>query len=144
MPDMTSVAAAGEARHLQRGSSCQPRPIPPLLVFLALLLFDTRLVSLPPATRFGQVIASVGFGRDVSQNRTLKTLWARDVADPPDKNMYQCRRFLYSSLKHCFNASTVTPQSRGVFLSNTASTDTLLAAYTASTSTLSISRYSPS
>ncbi|ETW81237.1 hypothetical protein HETIRDRAFT_451079 [Heterobasidion irregulare TC 32-1] len=126
-----------------------PFPIPPLLallfaVYLALLLFDTRLVSLPAPTRFGQVVASAGFGRDVSQNRTLKTLWARDAADTPDENMYQRRRLLYSSLKHRFNASTITPQSHGVFPFNTASADTLLVAYTASTVTLSNSRSSPS
>ena len=45
----------------------------------------------------GEVVASAGFRRDVAQNGTLQTLWARDAADPLDENMCVRARFLSSS-----------------------------------------------
>ncbi|ETW82405.1 hypothetical protein HETIRDRAFT_108707 [Heterobasidion irregulare TC 32-1] len=83
----------------------------------------------------------------------LSTTTSRRPNPPSPPPLLSSRSFLRSILlsysstpafKHHFNASTITPQSHGIFLSNTASADTLFAAYTASMGTLSISRSSPS
>lgn len=44
---------------------------------------DTNIYGL------GEVVASSGFRRAISaEGGTLQTMWARDIADPVDENMY--------------------------------------------------------
>ena len=69
-------------------------PIPPLLtllfaVSLALLLFDTHLVSLPAPTHFSEV----GLRELRLAEQYTADLWKRDAVDPPDENVYQRTRF---------------------------------------------------
>ncbi|KII83963.1 glycoside hydrolase family 31 protein [Plicaturopsis crispa FD-325 SS-3] len=71
----------------------------------------------------GEVIASSGFRRDVSQNGSIQTLWARDVGDPIDANEYGSHPIY---LEHRFNSTTNTSQSHGVFILSSAGADILL------------------
>ncbi|THU98206.1 hypothetical protein K435DRAFT_828477 [Dendrothele bispora CBS 962.96] len=82
--------------------------------------------SLPLNTNIyglGEYIASSGFRRDVANEGTIQTMWARDVGDPTDENMYGSHPFY---LEHRFDESTNTSQSHGVFLLNSAGSDILL------------------
>ncbi|THH14082.1 hypothetical protein EW146_g6217 [Bondarzewia mesenterica] len=72
----------------------------------------------------GEVVSSSGFRRDVSQNGTIQTLWARDDADPVNENIYGSHSVY---LEHRFNETSHTSQSHGVFLSSAAGSDIFLA-----------------
>ncbi len=88
-----------------RISSLPQTPIPPVIPTdnsTALdgfpLVFEDQYLqltsSLPLGTNvygLGEVIASSGFRRDVGSNGgkgTIQTMWARDVGDPVDENVY--------------------------------------------------------
>ncbi|KAJ3793712.1 glycosyl hydrolases family 31-domain-containing protein [Lentinula aff. detonsa] len=83
--------------------------------------------SLPLNTNIyglGEVIASSGFRRNVASNGgSIQTLWARDIADPVDQNMYG-NHPIY--LEHRFNETTNEAQSHGVFLFSSSGADILL------------------
>ncbi|KDR73230.1 hypothetical protein GALMADRAFT_251812 [Galerina marginata CBS 339.88] len=69
----------------------------------------------------GEVVASSGFRRNVGG--TVQTMWARDVGDPVDENIYGAHPVY---LEHRFDATTNTSQSHGVFLLSAAGGDILL------------------
>ncbi|TFK33736.1 glycosyl hydrolases family 31-domain-containing protein [Crucibulum laeve] len=72
----------------------------------------------------GEVVSSSGFRRNVGPNGgTIQTMWARDVADPVDENVYGSHP-LY--LEHRFNVATNNSQSHGVFLLSANGGDILL------------------
>ncbi|KAH7869303.1 glycosyl hydrolases family 31-domain-containing protein [Lentinula edodes] len=72
----------------------------------------------------GEVIASSGFRRNVASNGgSIQTLWARDIADPIDQNMYG-NHPVY--VEHRFNETTNEAQSHGVFLFSSSGADILL------------------
>ncbi|KAF8154898.1 glycosyl hydrolases family 31-domain-containing protein [Crassisporium funariophilum] len=82
------------------------------------LPLDTNIYGL------GEVISSSGFRRNVGPNGgTIQTMWARDVADPVDENVYGSHPMY---LEHRFNPETNTSQSHGVFLLSAAGGDILL------------------
>ncbi|KAF5346403.1 hypothetical protein D9758_012755 [Tetrapyrgos nigripes] len=81
------------------------------------LPLDTNIYGL------GEYIASSGFRRDVANKGSIQTMWARDIQDPTDQNMYGSHPFY---LEHRFNESTNTSQSHGVFLLSAAGSDVLL------------------
>ncbi|THU98207.1 hypothetical protein K435DRAFT_777589 [Dendrothele bispora CBS 962.96] len=84
------------------------------------LPFDTNIYGL------GEAVASSGFRRDVGTGKTggtVQTMWARNIADPVDGNMYGSHPFY---MEHRFNESTNTSQSHGVFLMSSAGSDILL------------------
>ncbi|KAI0310612.1 glycosyl hydrolases family 31-domain-containing protein, partial [Amylostereum chailletii] len=72
----------------------------------------------------GEAVATSGFRRDIGQNGTVQTMWARDDADPENENLYGAHAVY---LEHRFNASNNLSQSHGVFLSNAAGADVVLA-----------------
>ncbi|THU98216.1 hypothetical protein K435DRAFT_721010 [Dendrothele bispora CBS 962.96] len=86
----------------------------------------------------GEYIASSGFRRDVAKKGSIQTMWARDIQDPTDENMYGSHPFY---LEHRFNESTNTSQSHGVFLLNAAGSDILLATPPNSSTSLIQYRY---
>ncbi|KAK7679938.1 hypothetical protein QCA50_016884 [Cerrena zonata] len=74
----------------------------------------------------GEVLARSGFRRDVGTNNgagTIQTMWARNVADPLDNNVYGSHPIY---MEHRFNSTTNTSASHGVFLFNAAGSDILL------------------
>ncbi|KAF9457114.1 glycosyl hydrolases family 31-domain-containing protein [Collybia nuda] len=72
----------------------------------------------------GEVIASSGFRRDIGAGGgSIQTMWARDVADPIDENIYGSHPIY---LEHRFDESTQESQSHGVFLMSAAGGDILL------------------
>ncbi|KAH9475774.1 Alpha-glucosidase [Psilocybe cubensis] len=72
----------------------------------------------------GEVVASSGFRRNVGPNGgTIQTMWARDIADPVDENIYGSHPVY---LEHRFDEKTNTSQSHGVFLLSAAGGDILL------------------
>ncbi|KAJ4469268.1 glycoside hydrolase family 31 protein [Lentinula aciculospora] len=82
------------------------------------LPLDTNIYGL------GEVIASSGFRRNIASNGgSIQTLWARDIADPIDQNMYG-NHPVY--LEHRFNETTNEAQSHGVFLFSSSGADILL------------------
>ncbi|KAH9836846.1 glycosyl hydrolases family 31-domain-containing protein [Rhodofomes roseus] len=123
-----------------RLSSLPPTPIPPLNASdssTALdgfpLVFEDQYLQLTSALPydaniygFGEVIASSGFRRDVGVNGspgTIQTMWARDVADPVDENIYGSHSIY---LEHRHNETTQKAQSHGVYHFSAAGSDTLL------------------
>ncbi|KAK7442993.1 hypothetical protein VKT23_015940 [Stygiomarasmius scandens] len=84
------------------------------------LPFDTNIYGL------GEAVSSSGFRRDIGTGATggtIQTMWARNIADPVDGNMYGSHPFY---MEHRFNDSTRISQSHGVFLMNSAGSDILL------------------
>ncbi|KAF8174420.1 galactose mutarotase-like domain-containing protein, partial [Pholiota molesta] len=74
----------------------------------------------------GEVVASSGFRRDVGASGgpgTIQTMWARDIADPVDQNIYGSHPVY---LEHRFDPKTNSSQSHGVFLLSAAGGDILL------------------
>ncbi|KAF4566163.1 hypothetical protein EYR36_011578 [Pleurotus pulmonarius] len=74
----------------------------------------------------GEVVASSGFRRDVGAHGgrgTIQTMWARDIADPIDENIYGSHPVY---LEHRYNAATKKSHSHGVFLLSAAGADILL------------------
>lgn len=69
----------------------------------------------------GEVVASAGFRR--STNLTIQTMWARDIADPIDENVYGSHPFY---LEHRYNEATGQSSSHGVFLFSSAGSDILI------------------
>ncbi|OJT04578.1 Alpha-glucosidase [Trametes pubescens] len=122
-----------------RASSLPPTPIPPVIAddnSTALdgfpLLFEDQYLQLTSALPLGanvyglgEVVASSGFRRDVGTNGpgTIQTMWARDIADPLDENVYGSHSIY---LEHRFNVTTKRSQSHGVFHFSAAGSDTLL------------------
>ncbi|KAJ3758275.1 glycoside hydrolase family 31 protein [Lentinula raphanica] len=82
------------------------------------LPLDTNIYGL------GEVIASSGFRRNIASNGgSIQTLWARDIADPVDQNMYG-NHPIY--LEHRFNETTNEAQAHGVFQFSSSGADILL------------------
>ncbi|KAL6305606.1 glycosyl hydrolases family 31-domain-containing protein [Sparassis latifolia] len=123
-----------------RIASLPQTPIPPVIPgdgSTALdgfpLVFEDQYLqltsALPRGTNIyglGEVIASSGFRRDVGTDDgvgTIQTMWARDIADPVDQNMYGSHPIY---LEHRYNETTKTSQSHGVFHFSSAGSDTLL------------------
>ncbi|KAI0778948.1 glycosyl hydrolases family 31-domain-containing protein [Trametes elegans] len=123
-----------------RASSLPSTPIPPVIEddnSTALdgfpLVFEDQYLQLTSALPLGaniyglgEVIASSGFRRDVGTNGgngSIQTMWARDIADPVDENMYGSHPVY---LEHRYNESTNRAQSHGVFHFSAAGSDTLL------------------
>lgn len=68
----------------------------------------------------GEAVASSGFRRDVGTSNssdgglgTIQTMWARDVADPIDENMYGMHAVY---MEHRYDEASRTGKSHGVFL----------------------------
>ncbi|KAI8981316.1 glycosyl hydrolases family 31-domain-containing protein [Trametes punicea] len=123
-----------------RVSSLPPTPIPPVIPddnSTALdgfpLVFEDQYLQLTSALPLGaniyglgEVVASSGFRRDVGTNGgkgTIQTMWARDIADPIDQNMYGSHPIY---LEHRYNETTKRSQSHGVLHFSAAGSDTLL------------------
>ncbi|KAF5346407.1 hypothetical protein D9758_012761 [Tetrapyrgos nigripes] len=110
------------------------------------LVFEDQFLQLTSALPFntniyglGEAVASSGFRRDVGTGPTggtVQTMWARNIADPIDGNMYGSHPFY---LEHRFNSTTGTSQSHGVFLMSSAGSDILL--LTPSKSNVSLIQY---
>ncbi|KAI0089781.1 glycosyl hydrolases family 31-domain-containing protein [Irpex rosettiformis] len=74
----------------------------------------------------GEVVASSGFRRDVGTDGgvgTIQTMWARNIADPIDENVYGSHPIY---LEHRFDESTNRSKSHGVFLFSASGSDILL------------------
>ena len=85
-----------------RPQSLPATPIPPVIQddnSTALdgfpLVFEDQYLQLTSALPLGaniyglgEAVATSGFRRDISVNGTLQTMWARDIADPENGNMY--------------------------------------------------------
>ncbi|KAF8587460.1 glycoside hydrolase family 31 protein [Ramaria rubella] len=74
----------------------------------------------------GEVVASSGFRRDVGTDGgvgTVQTLWARDIADPIDQNIYGSHPIY---LEHRFDEASSSSSSHGVFLFSSEGQDILL------------------
>ncbi|GJE89250.1 glycoside hydrolase family 31 protein [Phanerochaete sordida] len=73
----------------------------------------------------GEAVASSGFRREVGVDGpgTIQTMWARDIADPVDQNLYGSHSVY---LEHRYNETTHRAQTHGVFLFNAAGADILL------------------
>ncbi|KAI0033871.1 glycosyl hydrolases family 31-domain-containing protein [Vararia minispora EC-137] len=94
------------------------------------LVFEDRYLQLTSALPLdaniyglGEAVATSGFRRDISQNGTIQTMWARDAATPEDENMYGSHPVY---LEHRINATTGASASHAVFLSSAAGADVLL------------------
>ncbi|KAG6827387.1 hypothetical protein H0H92_011985 [Tricholoma furcatifolium] len=95
------------------------------------LIFENQYLqltsSLPLDTNIyglGEVVASSGFRRNVAVNGgSIQTMWARDIADPVDENLYGAHPMY---LEHRFDDVTNTSLSHGVFLMSAAGGDILL------------------
>ncbi|KAI0318301.1 glycosyl hydrolases family 31-domain-containing protein [Amylostereum chailletii] len=72
----------------------------------------------------GEAVSTSGFRRNVSPNGTIQTMWARNAPDPPNENLYGSHAVY---LEHRFDNTINASQSHGVFLSNSAGADILLA-----------------
>ncbi|KAH9885439.1 glycosyl hydrolases family 31-domain-containing protein [Cubamyces lactineus] len=123
-----------------RASSLPPTPIPPVIPddnSTALdgfpLVFEDQYLQLTSALPLGtniyglgEVVASSGFRRDVGTDGgpgTIQTMWARDIADPVDQNVYGSHPIY---MEHRYNETTKRAQSHGVFHFSAAGSDTLL------------------
>ncbi|KAI5118349.1 hypothetical protein M0805_009152 [Coniferiporia weirii] len=123
-----------------RKSSLPQTPIPPVIAgdnSTALdsfgLVFEEQYLQLTSALPLGanvyglgEVVASSGFRRDVGTDGgvgTVQTLWARDVADPIDANMYGSHPIY---MEHRYNSTTNSSQTHGVFLMSSSGMDILL------------------
>ncbi|KZV75261.1 glycoside hydrolase family 31 protein [Peniophora sp. CONT] len=71
----------------------------------------------------GEAVSTSGLRRDVSINGTLQTMWARDIQDPVNENMYGMHNVY---LEHRYDNTTGTSASHGVFLSSAAGADIIL------------------
>ncbi|EPQ61327.1 hypothetical protein GLOTRDRAFT_119185 [Gloeophyllum trabeum ATCC 11539] len=125
-----------------RISSLPPTPIAPVVnssdPSLALdgfpLVFEDQYLQIASALPLGaniyglgEVVASSGFRRDIGTDGgvgTVQTLWARDVADPIDQNMYGSHPVY---LEHRYDPTANTSQTHGVFILTSAGADILLA-----------------
>ncbi|KAF8996142.1 glycosyl hydrolases family 31-domain-containing protein [Cyathus striatus] len=95
------------------------------------LVFEDQYVQLTSALPananiygLGEVVASSGFRRNVGPNGgTIQTMWARDIADPVDENIYGSHPIY---LEHRLDEATGKSQSHGVFLLSAAGGDILL------------------
>ncbi|KAF9563513.1 hypothetical protein CPC08DRAFT_324975 [Agrocybe pediades] len=95
------------------------------------LVFEDQYLQLSSALPLGtniyglgEVVASSGYRRDIGPNGgTVQTMWARDIADPVDENIYGSHPIY---LEHRFDAKTNSSQSHGVFLMSAAGGDILL------------------
>jgi alpha-glucosidase len=84
------------------------------------LPLDTNIYGL------GEVVSSSGFRRAIGTDGdggTIQTMWARDIADPVDQNLYGSHPIY---LEHRFNQTTNKSQSHGVFLLSSSGADILL------------------
>ncbi|KAG9311232.1 glycoside hydrolase family 31 protein [Chiua virens] len=123
-----------------RITSLPPTPIPPFnssdpsTAFDGFpLVFEDQYLQIASALPYGtniyglgEVIASSGFRRDIGTDGgvgTIQTLWARDVADPINQNMYGSHPIY---LEHRFNETTNTSSSSGVLLLSSAGSDIFL------------------
>ncbi|KAJ8082762.1 hypothetical protein PM082_008618 [Marasmius tenuissimus] len=121
-----------------RIGSLPATPIPPVVTTdnsTALdnfnLVFEDQFLQLTSALPLdanvyglGEYYSETGFRRRiVEQGGSIQTLWARDVADPVDENMYGSHP-LY--LEHRYNESTTESHSHGVFLLSSSGGDILL------------------
>ncbi|KIP03540.1 glycoside hydrolase family 31 protein [Phlebiopsis gigantea 11061_1 CR5-6] len=123
-----------------RVSSLPPTPIAPVITTdntTALdgfpLVFEDQYLqltsALPKGTNIyglGEVVASSGFRRDVGTDGgvgTIQTMWARDIADPIDENVYGSHPIY---LEHRYNDTTKRSQTHGVFLFSASGSDILL------------------
>ncbi|KAI0076562.1 hypothetical protein K474DRAFT_1755437, partial [Panus rudis PR-1116 ss-1] len=123
-----------------RISSLPPTPIPPVIPAndsTALdgfpLVFEDQYLQLTSALPLGaniyglgEVVASSGFRRDVGANGgkgSVQTLWARNIADPVDENMYGSHPIY---LEHRYNSTTNKSQSHGVLHFSASGADILL------------------
>ncbi|KAJ3553463.1 hypothetical protein NM688_g3600 [Phlebia brevispora] len=110
------------------------------------LVFEDQYLQLTSALPLGtniyglgEVVASSGFRRDIGTNGgtgTIQTLWARDIQDPEDQNLYGSHSVY---LEHRYDESTHRSQSHGVFLYNSAGSDIML--LTPPTSNVSLIEY---
>ncbi|KAL5534914.1 hypothetical protein ACEPAF_3004 [Sanghuangporus sanghuang] len=142
-----------------RRSSLPAVPIPPLnssdpstaLDSFALVFEDQYLQltsSLPLDANIyglGEAISSSGFRRDVGAVNsskggvgTIQTMWARDIADPIDENMYGMHA-LY--MDHRFDETSGSSKTHGVFMLNSAGADVLLLSPPGSNTSLVQYRY---
>ncbi|KAG6370671.1 glycoside hydrolase family 31 protein [Boletus reticuloceps] len=97
------------------------------------LVFEDQYLQVASALPYGtnvyglgEVIASSSFRRDIGTDGgvgTIQTLWARDVADPLDQNLYGAHPIY---LEHRFNETTNTSSSSGVLLLSSAGSDIIL------------------
>ncbi|KAL0959205.1 hypothetical protein HGRIS_014485 [Hohenbuehelia grisea] len=97
------------------------------------LVFEDQYLQLTSALPLGtniyglgEVVASSGFRRDIGTDGgvgTVQTMWARDIADPVNENIYGSHPMY---MEHRFNATTNSTQSHGVFLLSAAGADILL------------------
>ena len=78
------------------------------------LPLDTNIYGL------GEAVSSSGFRRDVGVDNsskggvgTIQPMWARDVADPIDENMYGMHSIY---MDHRFDETTGSSKTHGVFL----------------------------
>ncbi|KAJ3552717.1 hypothetical protein NM688_g4009 [Phlebia brevispora] len=74
----------------------------------------------------GEVVASSGFRRDIGTRGgtgTIQTMWARDIMDPEDENLYGAHAVY---LEHRYNEKTQRSTSHGVFLFSAAASDVML------------------
>ncbi|KAH8091383.1 glycosyl hydrolases family 31-domain-containing protein [Cristinia sonorae] len=123
-----------------RLSSLPATPIPPVIPTdnsTALdgfpLVFENQYLQLTSALPLGaniyglgETVASSGFRRDVGTDGgvgTVQTLWARDIADPINENIYGSHPIY---LEHRYDAKTKKSQSHGVFLFSAAGSDILI------------------
>ncbi|KAI9567845.1 glycoside hydrolase family 31 protein [Boletus coccyginus] len=123
-----------------RIASLPPTPIPPFdssdprTAFDGFpLVFEDQYLQIASALPYGtniyglgEVIASSGFRRDIGTDGgvgTIQTLWARDVGDPIDENMYGSHPIY---LEHRFDETTNTSSSSGVLLLSSAGSDIFL------------------
>ncbi|KAJ7200405.1 glycoside hydrolase family 31 protein [Mycena pura] len=110
------------------------------------LVFENQYLQLTSALPLGanvyglgEAVASSGLRRDVGTDGgvgTIQNMWARDIADPIDQNVYGVHPVY---IEHRFNATTKTPQSHGVFLLSASGADILL--LTPPGSTVSLIQY---
>ncbi|KAF8587489.1 glycoside hydrolase family 31 protein [Ramaria rubella] len=124
-----------------RITSLPPTPIPATnasvdnstaLNSFALVFEDQYLQlasSLPKGANLyglGEVVASSGFRRDIGTDGgvgTVQTLWARDIQDPIDQNVYGSHPVY---LEHRFDKASGSSSSHGVFLFSSEGQDILL------------------
>ncbi|KAJ7064072.1 glycosyl hydrolases family 31-domain-containing protein [Mycena amicta] len=123
-----------------RKASLPPTPISPVIATdnsTALdgfpLVFENQYLQLTSALPLGaniyglgEVVASSGLRRDVGTDGgvgTIQNMWARDIADPIDQNVYGVHPIY---LEHRFNSTSSTSSSHGVFLLSASGSDILL------------------
>ncbi|KAK7031219.1 hypothetical protein VNI00_013635 [Paramarasmius palmivorus] len=71
----------------------------------------------------GEYYARTGFRRRIVEGGSIQTMWARNVPDPVDENMYGSHPFY---LEHRYNETTQSSMSHGVFLLSSAGGDIML------------------